>query len=75
MTHHSWSPLSKATKPACSKSRSYASASVMPRSSMTRKLAQSVRLHLWSLRERYLFHGGPEQLISLRDDFNVGIGL
>jgi len=40
----------RAVKPACSKSRSCASASVMPRSSITMKLAQSVRLHVWSVR-------------------------
>ena len=45
--------LNRAMKPACSKSRSYASASVMLRSSMTRKLAQSVRLHVWSGRAAY----------------------
>ena len=39
---------SRAVKPACSKSRSWARASVMPRSSMMMKLAQSVRLHVWS---------------------------
>ena len=45
----------------------------MPRSSITRKLAQSVRLQRWSGPSGVALEGGAELLVGLRNDLDLRV--